>query len=166
MNKLIIIGVCLILALVLGFTLTWPKYQNLRVLQINIEAKEAEFQSKEEYFSRVKEVSEELEKYPESFSKISSALPENPSLPSLFNFLQLSAAQTGLVLEEIILGGVAEGEIKASCQLTGDYSAFKSFLLILENSARIIEIEKISFAFPEEAEESFDFIVRIKTNFY
>lgn len=166
MNKLIVISTCLVLALVLGLTLTWPKYQDLSALQINIEAEKAELQSKEGYFSQVKEVSEELEKYPESFSKISSALPETPSLPSLFNFLQASTAQTGLVLEKIILGGVSEGEIQVACQLVGDYVAFKSFLLALENSARIIEIEKISFESPEETEEPFKFTVQIKTHFY
>lgn len=165
-NKLIIIVVCLVLVLILGLFLGWPKYQGVQALRLNIKAKEMELQSKEEYFSQIKEISEELEKYTESLSKISSALPETPALPSLLNFLQLTASQTGLVLEKVILGGVGGGEIRVTCQMAGNYPAFKNFLVALENSARMIEVEEISFKSPEKAGESFSFSVQIKTHSY
>ena len=166
MNKLIISGGCLALTLILILALFLPKYQAFKNLQLNIKAKEAELQSKQEYFSQIKEISKQLEEYTDSFNKISSALPETPSLPSLFNFLQLSASQTGLVLGEIILGGVSEGEIRVTCKLIGDYPSFKNFLLALENSARMIEVEEISFKSPEKPTESFTFVVQIKTYSY
>ena len=165
MNKLIITAACLVLALVSGFFLTWPKYQALQVLQTNIEAKEAELQSKESYFSQIKEISEDLEGYAESLAKISSALPETPALPSLFNFLQITASQTGLVLEEIILGSVGQGEIHVTCRLAGSYPSLKSFLLALESSARLIEVESISFSSPEEG-KPFTFNLKIKVFSY
>jgi len=166
MNKLFIIGICLVLALVIGLTLTWPKYQGLRVLQQNTEVKEEELQSREEYFSQIQEISIELEKHTDALSKIASALPETPSLPSLFNFLQLSASQTGLILEKITLAGLEEGEIRVSCQLVGAYPSFKNFLLALEKSARLIETERIAFESPEEFGELFQFTVEIKTHSY
>ena len=166
MNKLIIIGGCLVLTLILGLILTWPKYQTFQTLQLNIKIKEAEFQSKQAYFSEIKEISEQLEEHTDALGKISSALPENPSLPSLFNFLQLSAAQTGLVLGEIILGGVSQGEILVTTRVIGDYPDFKNFLLALENSARMIEVEGVAFASPQKPTESFTFVVQIKTYSY
>ena len=169
MNKLIIIAGCLVLALVLGLTLTWPKYQDLRILQMDIKDKEAKLQSQKEYFSQIKEISEQLEEYIEPLAKISSALPKTPSLPSLFNFLQLSASQTGLLLEEMTLGGVSEGEIRVSNKLIGDYPAFKNFLLALETSSRMIEVESIAFESPkepDEPDEPFTFVVKIKTHSY
>ncbi len=166
MNKLIIISVCLALALILGLTLTWPKYQAFQILQLNIKAKESELQSKQEYFSEVKEISKQLEEHADALAKISSALPENPSLPSLFNFLQSSASQTGLVLGEITLGGVSQGEILVTTRLVGDYPDFKKFLLALENSARIIEVEGVTFESPQKPTESFTFVVQIKTHSY
>ena len=166
MNKLFIIAGCLVLALVLGFTLTWPKYQSFQVLRSNVEVKKEELQSKEEYFSQIKEISGELEKYTEALAKIASALPETPDLPALFNFLQSSASQTGLILEKIRLTSLAEGEIRVSCELLGEYTAFKNFLLALEKSARMIEIEEITFESPEEFGEPFQFTVKIKTQFY
>ena len=165
-NKLILSGGCLALTLILILTLTWPKYQAFKNLQLNIKVKEAELQSKQEYFSQIKEISKQLEEYTDSLNKISSALPETPSLPSLFNFLQLSASQTGLVLGEIILGGVSKGEIRVTCKLIGDYPGFKNFLLALENSARMLEVESMAFKSPEKPTESFTFVVQIKTYSY
>jgi len=166
MNKLILIVGCLALTLIVGFVLTWPKYQAWHILSLTIAAKETELQSQQEYFKNIKETSEELAKYSESLDKISSALPYNPSLPAMFNFLQVTASKTGLILEEITLGGMAEGEIRLSCQAAGNYLAMKSFLLALENSARMIEVENIAFISPEEKGESFSFAVRIKTHSY
>lgn len=164
--KLIIMSACLALALILGLILTWPKYQAFQVLKSNIKAKELELQSKQEYFSAVKEISKQLEEYPDALAKISSALPETPSLPSLFNFLQLSASQNGLVLGEITLGGSSKGEILVMAKLMGDYPAFKNFLMVLENSARIIEVENAAFAAPQKPVEFFTFTVQIKTHSY
>lgn len=166
MNKLVIIGVFLALALVLGLTLTWPKYQAWRVLQNNIQTKKTELRSQKEYFSQVKEISGKLEEHTDAFGKISSALPETPSLASLFNFLQLSAGQSGLLLKEIAWGGFGGGKIQATIKLLGDYPDFKNFLLTLENSARIIEAENIVFESPKKPDESFTFVVQLKTYSY
>ncbi|OGZ24420.1 MAG: hypothetical protein A2896_01275 [Candidatus Nealsonbacteria bacterium RIFCSPLOWO2_01_FULL_43_32] len=166
MNKLIIMSVCLALALILGLTLAWPQYQALQVLRFNIQAKELELQSKQAYFSAVKETAQQLEGYGDVLAKIASALPETPSLPSLFNFLQSSASEHGLVLGEITLGSVDKGEILVLAKLIGDYPAFKNFLVALENSARIIEVENITFASPVKTTDSFTFTVQIKTHSY
>ena len=166
MNKLFIIIGCVVLSLALGFILVWPKYQALQVLQADAAVKEKELQSKQEYFSQIKEISKELESYTDSLDKISSALPQNPALPDLFNLLQISANQTGLILEKIILGSVDKGEILVTLQLAGNYPALKSFLLVLEKSARMIEAQEISFEAPQKTGEPFKFVLQIKSQFY
>lgn len=166
MNKLFAIGGCLVLALIIGLTLTWPKYQSLSVLGSNVEVKEEELQSKEEYFNKIKEISVVLGEYTDALGKISSALPETPSLPSLFNFLQSSASQTGLITEKIELISLDKGEIRVNCQVIGEYPAFKDFLKVLEKSARIIEVEKVDFEVPEEIGEPIKFTVEVKTQSY
>jgi len=163
MNKLFIIIGCLVLALTLGLTLAWPKYQDLRLLQTSIKAKELELESQKEYFSQIKEISEQFEEYTDSLDKISSAFPEVPSLPSLFNFLQTSASQTGLLSEQIILNSVSQGDIRITIKLSGSYAAFKDFLLVLEKSARMIDVEDVVFNSPKNTDEQFEFVVQIKT---
>ena len=174
MNKLIIIAGCLVLTLILGLTLVWPEYQSFQTLQVNIEEKNIELQSKEEYFSQIAEVSLQLEQYESELAKIASALPLETSLSSLFNFLQSTAAQTGLVLEEITLSAITSPqkkkdslkEIHVNLSMLGSYSALKDFLLTIEASSRIIEVESISFESPEDLTEPFTFIVEIKTYSY
>ena len=164
----IIITVCFLLVLILGIGLLLPKYQDLKGIQRTIEEKKAEIQYKEKYFAEIGEIKTELEKYETELSKIDSALPQSPSLPSLFNFLQEASSQSGLVLKGIspfTVAPVGENsdikETEFNLQLSGGYSSFKNFLSTLEKSARMIEIENISFSLPIE-EELFTFNIRVK----
>jgi Tfp pilus assembly protein PilO len=171
MNKLIIIIGCSVLVLILGLLLLLPKYQNIQLLKADIQEKEFEFQSKEAYFTQVKEISEELEDYGEPLFKISSAVPLDPLPSSLFNFFQITAAQTGLILKDVHLGGTVipeDGkdsmkETKLTLQLTGFYNAFKDFLLVIESSSRMVEVESVSVEPPtKEFDDPTLFILNIK----
>jgi len=164
-NKPIIIGACLILTLILGLVFTWPKYQDFWGLRSNVQAKEAEFLSQKQYLEQIRESAEQLDEYADSLNKISSALPQVPSLPSLFSFLQTSTSQTGLLLENIASGGASQGEINLNVSLNGDYQALKNFLLVLENSARIFEVENITLQSSEESGQPFSFAINMRTHF-
>ncbi len=173
----IIIGLILLAAL--GIAVVFPKYQNLNLLQSKIKEKEAELQSEKEYFSNLDDISEELKKYEESLSKINSALAAEPGLPALFNFLQTAASQNGLILkkivptlpsplkEELVKEGWSPEIRETGINLTvvGSYPSFKNFLSTLEKTARMIELESISFSTLEEA-GPVDFNLRIKVYSY
>ena len=173
----IIIGLILLVAL--GIAVVFPKYQNLNLLQLKIKEKEAALQSEKEYFSSISEISEKLKQYEESLSKINSALAAEPGLPALFNFLQTAASQNGLVLkkiaptmpsplkEELVKEGwsLEIRETGINLTVTGSYPSFKNFLSTVEKTARMIEIESISFSAPEEA-GPIDFNLRIKVYSY
>lgn len=173
----IIIGLILLLAL--GIAVIFPKYQNLNLLQLKVKEKEAELQSEKEYFSNLSEISEKLKKYEESLSKINSALAAEPRLPALFNFLQTAASQNGLVLkkiaptlpsplkEELVEEGwsLEIRETGINLAVAGSYSSFKNFLSTLEKTARMIELESISFSTVEEV-GPINFNLRIKVYSY
>ncbi len=149
--------ICFFLTLILGVGFLWPKFQDLREVQKNIKEKGEQLQSNEEYFSNLEEIKINLEEYQGELSKISSALPDDPSLPSLFDFLQKASSQSGLVLKGIspfTISSLEEfpafKEIQFGLEIAGSYSSFKNFLSILEESARMIEVENISFLSPEE----------------
>jgi len=172
MNRQIIIVISLFLVLILGVGLVSPKYQDLKQLSKKIGEKQAELQSKKEYFSNLKETSEELKNYEVQLSKIDSALPPDPGLPALFDFIQKASSQSGLVLKEISpsstkLSQNFEGlqETESSLSVSGSYSSFKNFLLVLEKTARLIEIESISFS-SSEKETPINFNLRIKVYSY
>lgn len=189
-NSLLISGVCLIISLVLGLTLIYPKSQDLAILRKQVKEKEAELESLKAYFADLQDISQELQKYQSQLSKIDSALPEKSSFPEILDFIQKSASQSGLLLieigqivttrrteevppEEIPPEGAEEvpKEVKTSriketrinLKLIGDYASFKNFLPLLEQSARLFEIENLSFS---STEKGLDFNLVIKTYSY
>lgn len=156
MNRAITIFISFLLTIVIGLVLVWPKYQDFKSLQTRISQKRAELQSQEEYFSNLQKISEELSQYSDSLQKIDTILPLNSDLPAVFNFLEKTASQSGLILKSL---GLLESppqpegsEIKTHFlmfSLLGPYPSFKNFLLTLEKSARLIETESISFSVSE-----------------
>jgi Tfp pilus assembly protein PilO len=173
MNKLIVISGILAVILLSGLLLVWPKYQNLQVVNFNVQQKQAELQSKEGYFALLKVASSTLAQYQEPLSKIASALPTDSSVPSLLNFLQSIAGQTGLLLERIDLGEIVSSEdtsilkeIRINLQLRGSYQSMKDFVSAAESSARLVEIEKLSFEAPADEEESPTIRIDVKASSY
>ncbi len=88
---------------------------------------------------------------------------------SLFDLLQKTASQNGLIIKNMDSSSVTnpEGiqEVSVDLKAVGLYSGFKSFISVLEKSARMIEIESFSFSTPQEG-EIFDFILTMKTYSY
>jgi Tfp pilus assembly protein PilO len=138
----------ILISVLLFFLFISPKQTSLSILNSQLLQKKHEFETSERYFQEISKTSEKLKNYQEEISKIDSALPEDPSIPSLFNFLQKSSSQSGLLLENI--GSITlneEGKPKkwtTTLKLKGDYSSLKNFISILERSARLIKIDKIS----------------------
>jgi len=175
MNRIIIIASGVIIALILALVLVLPQYQKLQALNSDIESKKEELHSQETYFSQIKDTSTKLQEYSDALSKVSTALPKDPSLAALANFLQINSAQTGLILKKIVLGGTTEqagskgslAETQVVIQVSGSYEAFKNFLSLIEGSARIIEVQSISIEIPsEKSEESPEFTLSLKTVSY
>ena len=152
--------------------LVFPKYQTLNVFKKEVLEKQEEFHSQEKYFETLQNASEELKKYEGPLSKVDSALPKNPSLPELLNFIQKASSQSGLSLKGIspaVTLPFEKGEIKETrinFLLVGSYPDFKNFLSILEKSARLIDVENISFSLPKEKEGLFNFAITIKVYSY
>ncbi len=161
-----------ILSLLMFFFLISPKYEDWKSFKIEISKKEAELKFQGAYLLKIREISAELKQNQESFSKIESALPQEASLPELLNFFQKSASQSGLVLRGVnpsinaSTGGGDTKVTKVNLILDGKYSDFKSFLAIIEKSARLIEVENIYFNSPREGAETFTFNIATKVYSY
>lgn len=162
---------CLIVAIMVALIL-WPRFEEFKTTQRDVEGKKAELQMREEYTSELNKIKGELEQYSSEVSKTRSALPTDPSLPSLFNFLQQSSSKSGLVLKTINPFSISDSknlpnlrETTFGLEVAGSYSAFKNFLSTLEKSARMIEVENISFS-SLTGEEPFDSNLQIKVYSY
>jgi Tfp pilus assembly protein PilO len=147
--------------------LVFPQYQNLSSLKERVADFETALKNQEDYFQRLKKTASDLERYKDSLLKIDSALPSNPSLPELFNFIQKLCSQSGLALSKI--GSISttplpQGQLKETrteITVSGSYSDFKNFLSALEKSARLIEVENISFASQEKDPLAFSLKIKI-----
>jgi Tfp pilus assembly protein PilO len=165
---LLITFITILAVAALGFFVLWPKYQELKVVELNIDNQEIELKTKKEYLQMLEELKLELEKNAAELAKVDSALPTDPSVPSLFNYLQVAASQAGLILTEISPFSVADSsalaglkEIGFNVKISGTYPSVKSFISTLERSARMIEVESISLSSSEEG--SFNFDLGLKT---
>ena len=177
MSRSILI-ICLLIILAAGIVFVlWPKLQDFGELRVQVLTKEKELEYKKEYFNKLNQILEKLKtEYAESVAKIDSAFPSDPSMPSLLKFLQSKASENGLILQEIKLGksGLLKGDARireneAVVSLIGSYPALKNFLFVIEQSARLIEVQSLSF--PREKEittqsEILNFDLAVKTYSY
>jgi Tfp pilus assembly protein PilO len=167
----IVSAISFLIVIAVAVLVLWPKFQELQKLQGDIERERAEIQLKKEYVLMLDEAMAELESNKAEVSKIRTALPVNPSVPSLFNYLQRTASGSGLILTEIspftVSSSVAFANLKQTVftiKASGPYPSFKNLISTLEKSARLIEVESISLSSGQE--ESFDFNLRLKTFSY
>ena len=172
MNFQIIIVALLLFSLGMGIGVLWPKYTEFTSLKNTVKAKEAQFAEGEEYFAELAKAEEELAKYQRSLDKIDAALPDYPALASLFHFIQQASSQTGLILRSVsppLTGSAGKGsqlkKTEANVQVAGSYPSFKQFVSTLEKSARLIEIENISFTNSEQGQQT-TFNIRVKVFSY
>lgn len=187
MPKILISIILFGLSIFLGVIFLWPQYQELHNLQLKIQNIDLDIRYEEEYYEELSFISKQIDDYQKEISNIDSALPFNPSKPSLLRFLQKITSENGLILTNVGSFSVKPlsveantKEIQTSLGLVGSYPAFKNFLAVLEKSARLIEIDNISFStsrflpvpgVPGEAESEipsdiFSFQLNIRTNSY
>lgn len=161
----------LVLMILVGIFLWLPKYQNFSYLRGELKAIDDGLKEKEEHLSELRIVSEKLGEYSSQLSKIDSALPLEPLIPGLFNYFQNVSSANGLILENInseefssLEGSPGIREIPFSLSVSGSYSSFKNLLSSLYFSARLIEVESVSFSSEEEG--GFQFDLEMKTYAY
>lgn len=174
MPRILIITICIGLTVAVGALFLWPKYQNYQNLQTQIGNKNIELENQNAHYENLIDLSEKLQEFDVELEAIDIALPSNASYSaiSFYNYLQKASSENGLIVNQIgsfalspLVGRGDIQEMSLSVGVSGSYSAFKNFLRALEKSARIIEVESISFSFPGE-DGLFSFQIEIKTHSY
>jgi Tfp pilus assembly protein PilO len=165
--------IVVLVTVALGFFLVWPKSAELKDTRQKIENKKAEIENRTEYYANLEKTVSGFDQNADVIKKIDTAFPNNPDAPSLMNFLQAAAMQSGLIMKSAnysgqvkINGGsivslVNNGEgsvasaapLRRSLQaysvalvLTGNYANFKSFLSMVENSSRLATVDVVNVA--------------------
>jgi len=184
MPRLATIIICLLISLLLVFFLLWPEIQKYRDLNLSVKIKDIQIENQDKYFSQIKNKAEKLKSYEEEISKIDSALPDDPGIPSVLEFVVQTANENGMQLTEIANTSIASAQKATGNQATqepgvinnklkeasiefkilGEYSALKNFIATLEKNARLIELNTINFS-SEGTEKGAlpSFLIKIKT---
>lgn len=183
--KTIIIILSLLTSVGIIWQLILPAYSDVKAKQEMLEQKKVELQKLEELINQMNELMSVYKEKETEIEKVSQILPEGKDIPGLLVQVESLAAQFGLILDSIDFSeieaqkqpqGAVEwregasspelGEKKTeppyktlsvALRITGNYEAFKNFLLSLENNLRLIDVQTISFTPKGEASDIFDF---------
>lgn len=153
-DRAITIVILLFVTLILIFYLDLPKYNAFQDILTEVGKKDAEFKGKNAYYIEVTSVYKELELYEDSLKKMETALPEKFALSPLINLIYKEATGNGIIIQRIGTGKIASAssgvastsEISITLNIIGEYLALEKFLSALEDSARLIEGETVSFS--------------------
>ena len=190
-NKPVATIVIAVINLVLIFLFVIPKYQELKSSAVALHEKQAQYEGKSAYFQKIAVLSESIESRKETLDKIDSALPSHVAFAPLVYFLQRKGAETGLIIKSITFAqGVADASQKPVAQaatntqvkdvvfsmsIAGNYQGLKNFLASLERSARIFEVQTITFSSSQSNQnllklqsqsQIYNFRLEVKTHSY
>jgi Tfp pilus assembly protein PilO len=155
-------------SLIFGIFVVFPRFQAFSVIQKELEVKQAELESRESYFAHLADLQDRINAE-ELVAKIDAAIPNDPQLPALHDFLQSTAAESGLSLRSVAASqnppaqGMRLGRISASLQLGGSYEGLKVFLSSLMRASRVTDIDSVSFSSPQAGT---GFVFNIRTTSY
>ena len=183
--KPIIIIALLVAAGALVFFFIIPKYQESQVLQASVLEREAEYNRQSEYYAKVFTLLKNIKDRKDTLEKVDTALPPKVAFAPLVYFLQKRADENKLAIQSLVFSQVppetnalelpteAEQEVKDlifTLSISGGYQNLKNFLLTLEQSARLFQINSITFvALLQQSQNSlpiYNFNLDIQTHYY
>lgn len=170
MSKPLVISAITALILVWSGLFVWPKYQDFKILKVELQNKKDELSVREQYLADLELLSAKLENYPEELKRINLAVPDRPNAAHIFDWLQAASSANGLVLKHFGFSAASsllkKPEIRATginLELSGTYPALLSFLAEIEKSARLFELSSLIFFSPEKG-DIFPFEISLKVH--
>ncbi|MCH8987031.1 type 4a pilus biogenesis protein PilO, partial [Patescibacteria group bacterium] len=125
-------------------------------LSFELQEREQELENKEIYFADLTKVKADLGKLQEPFSKVEAALPLDPQLPALYDFLQTAAAFSGMSVRSISVSVQDQTQallmrtIPVTLELTGSYGALKELISRLNSASRMALVQSVNISSGQE----------------
>lgn len=152
-----------------------PEYEELKNLRERVATRGNFVQNRKDYLASLEESKEEIEAHRLDIEKMRNGLPEDPETSYLLELAQDAVYKEGIILKKI--GGVSTSIVKregsrelketaVSIEIRSSYENFLNLLNRFEKSARLIEIDNISFSVAEEegiSSSLLDFEIALKT---
>lgn len=161
MRKIIFLPILIFLIFAVVLYGLIPSFSKTAALSGDLKKQTANLQQIKNYFVNLREIASQIEQNQEIFINIEKALPSEFSAPSLMNFFQTTAAESGLLLSNFNYGEAVNEQESNNIQTTilgpkvkptvfkltmkGRLTSFLSFIKSLETSSRLLEVNSISF---------------------
>lgn len=175
-----------VVTLILTFVFVVPKYQQSSDSQKALAQKQAEYEGKLMYYSKIADLIKNIESKQDALAKVNNALPQDFSYAQVVYFLQQKGTEAGLIVKSLTFSpssGASAGQqnvkdVVVTANVSGNYQGLKNFISSLETSSRLFGVTSISFTAPAGSASSanagqapnqeniYDFAVVIKTNTY
>ena len=144
--KTVIIFAIIAFAGVVLFTLVWPKIGEIQELHSEFKNKQSDVRIISQRVQTTSEAIAQFDSISDSdIDMVESALPDEADLPNLFILTHNLISSSGLIGENIEIKKRRDG-IGINVTLRGSYGSFKQFLLEVEKSLRIFDVESIDFS--------------------
>lgn len=160
-----------VLILVIGGIIIWPKFTQYTNIRQEIELKQIELDYNEIYLAELASIKDKLNEKETEILKISSALPQEASIPSIYKFIEQTASVSGVVLNTLSSFSVSSSElsdrveeISFSVKVEGSYNAIKEFIKAVQESSKLFEVGTIALA--PSSDDMFTASLNLKTFTY
>lgn len=164
-NIFIIVVGLIIIIIAVSYFVVYPSYQEYREVRSEFDFKDEEILARKDYLPKLESIEDRIAEFSDEIKIIDQALPVEPSIAALFKYFQEATAISGLILDDISITTLFKEEdepeellpvreMKFSASVIGSYAALKLFLEEVYLTARIIEVESISFSVVESTTES------------
>jgi Tfp pilus assembly protein PilO len=169
----LVILICLIGSVIAWAVFIVPKYFQYQEIQKKLLNQQSFLDNQTQYFSKIAEIENRLQQSAEAMNKIDSAIPNGTNFSTLVTFFENTGKETGVIIKTVTIGNqtLKSGQERLKenslyLSLVGTYSAFKNFLYKLENSARLFEVDEISFANTQPGTDFFNYNLKVRTYSY
>jgi Tfp pilus assembly protein PilO len=169
----LIILICLVVSIIAWAVFIVPKYFQWQEGQKKLASQQSYLDNQTQYFSKISEIENKLQQSADVIGKIDSAIPNGIDFSTLVTFFEKTGKETGVIIKSINMGNqtikAGQERLKENSffiSIVGTYAAFKNFLYKLENSARLFEVDEITFSNAKTGTDFFNYSLKLRAYSY
>lgn len=158
-KKRLIFSILILAAIVLVVIfLILPQFSRIKNIKSEINNLKTELSKKTELSEKIDEMILKYNELVAKLQKINFVIPKGQEKPELIVQIESLAKESGLIVESIVFKEVSQKEsetagykiLNISLGLSGNYQAFKNFLVAVEQNIRLMDVQSIDFSSPEQ----------------
>lgn len=143
-NRSLLIVLFILIAITIGYFLAWPAAQNLKNVNSQVAATQADIDLSNQKITDLREFAQLLQKYPTEAQLVDLAAPADFDLPQYMIQVEAIAAKSGVTLTSI--QPPPAGVKIVDVQISGGYDGILAFVVNLEKNLRSVKVSKINLA--------------------